>query len=130
MLVLVVVAAGLWTRRHYRMTTPQLKGTLGRLLPALRWVSLILIILAVAGPLLILERTESDPARIILILDDSQSMEFADLPDGVTRWDGALTMVAALDSVLDSRSLAWIGFGRAGAGPRSDRECSTRFAGE
>jgi hypothetical protein len=118
MLVLVVVAAGLWTRRHYRMTTPQLKGTLGRLLPALRWVSLILIILAVAGPLMILERTESDPARVILILDDSQSMEFADLPDGVTRWDGALTMVAALDSVLDSRSLTtklevWRGSGLA-----------------
>jgi len=105
MLVLAIVAAGLWTRRHYRSTTPRPTGALVRILPSLRWLTLTLLILAMAGPLLVVERTESVPALVLVVLDDSSSMELTDLPSGSARWDGAVNLAAALDSVISGRGL-------------------------
>lgn len=103
LLVLAIVAAGLWTRRHYRTTVPPPRGALGRLLPWLRWTAVILALVFAAGPLLVLERTVSEPATVLVLAEDSASMALDDGPDGRTRWRRARTVAAAVESVAAAR---------------------------
>ena len=106
LLVLAIVAAGLWTRRHYRRTVPPARGAVGRLLPWLRWSALILILLAAAGPLLVMERIEEIPASVLVLVEDSASMAQDDGPDRRTRWERAAAVAAAVDSVTALHDVA------------------------
>lgn len=99
LLVLAIVAAGLWTRRHYRTSVPPPAGAAGRLLPWLRGTALALILLAAAGPLLVIERTDTVPATVLILVEDSASMGLDDGPDGRTRWERAAAVAAAVESV-------------------------------
>ena len=107
--LLLVLAAGavsltLWA---YRQTWPQPSVRLGRILTALRATALVLLVLAVAGPVVSRLSEMEDRAGLVIVLEDSASMGLSDggetpgpglrAPD---RWTRSLTLVAQLDSAL------------------------------
>ena len=103
LLVVLMVATGPWTRRHYRLTTPAVTPLLRRVFVLLRSLAIISLLLAALGPVLVFERNIAEPAVVRVLLEDSRSMEMGDGGEGRSRWDVALDLVAAVDSVLSGR---------------------------
>lgn len=92
----------LWTIRAYGQTRPQVTAGLTRLLIGLRVAALLLLLLALAGPVLSRLRISNRAAVCAVVLEDSGSMQIRDA-DGDTlqsRWSAALAMAARVDSVL------------------------------
>ncbi len=110
--LLLVVAAGavFWALWAYDRTVPRPADRLLRILQILRSVVFVLLTLAIAGPVISLLLTERVPAALVVVIEDSGSMEIGDhdVPTGgseaavAQRWDGALTWAASLDSVFSS----------------------------
>ena len=114
--LLLVLAAGavIWTVLLYGRTRPVPRPGLGRVLIILRSVALVLLVLAVAGPVLSKLHRKADPGRLVVVLEDSGSMAIADAgpspgaaEEQASRWDAALAFSASVDSAL--RSLDWAG---------------------
>ncbi len=102
--LLLVMAAGavFWTVRAYRQTRPQPSRRLARTLVLLRSAVFLLLVLAIAGPVIFRLLGRTRPAEIAVILEDSGSMLIGDAgaDTAVTRWARALTVAADLDSAL------------------------------
>lgn len=102
--LLLVVAAGalLWTVASYRRTLPQVSGTLTRVLIVLRSTTFLILILALAGPIVSHLRSQLRPAEVVVVIEDSQSMGLAGAaPVGAqSRWQHALLFAAGIDSAL------------------------------
>ena len=107
--LLLVVAAGavLWTVRAYGKTLPRPPRSLGRTLILLRSAVFLLLVLAIAGPVLSRLLTKTRPAEIAVILEDSGSMLIADAgaDTSADRWSRALSVAASLDSALSRQDL-------------------------
>lgn len=99
-LVVFVVAAGLWTRRHYLSTVPRASAPRRRLLTGLRVAAVTILIWALAGPsLLRIGGRDVDPS-VVVVVEDSASMALRDAPGGSSRWSWAARLSATLDSLL------------------------------
>jgi hypothetical protein len=106
--LLLVVAAGaiVWTVLIYGRTRPLPPTRLRRLLVALRATTLVLLVLAVAGPVVSCLRPRPVPAELVFVLEDSASMDLSDAEPGTvipTRWQQALAAAASVDSTFASR---------------------------
>ena len=109
--LLLVMAAGavVWTVHVYRRTRPLPEPRLTRLLVILRGAALLALLAAVAGPVLSRSHRRVLPGRLEVVLEDSGSMDIADVreagnPAGepVTRWNSALAFAARVDSALQA----------------------------
>jgi len=109
--LLLVMAAGavVWTVHVYRRTRPIPDPRLARLLVVLRGAALLALLAAVAGPVLSRSHRQVLPGRLEVVLEDSGSMDIADVrdagnPDGEprTRWSSALAFAARVDSALQA----------------------------
>jgi len=102
--LLLIVAAGavLWAVRVYGQTLPQVSRRLKRVLVLLRSAALLLLVLALAGPVLSRLLIRTRPAEVAIILEDSGSMQIRDAGDDTVshRWSQALAVAALLDSAL------------------------------
>jgi len=107
--LLLVIAAGavLWAVRAYGQTLPRPSRQLGRTLVLIRATVFLLLVVAIAGPVLSRLLTRTQPAELVLVLEDSGSMLIKDagLDSAQTRWDKALVVAAHLDSVLGEHDL-------------------------
>jgi hypothetical protein len=109
LLVLAVGAVSL-TIWAYRQTWPRPSASLGRVLTALRSAALVLLVIAIGGPVISSIRNTTDRPELVLVLEDSASMGISDAgvrSDGgtdsdavVDRWGRALELAAAVDSSL------------------------------
>ncbi|MCB1182121.1 VWA domain-containing protein [bacterium] len=104
--LLLVGAAGavLWTVRAYRQTRPAPAAGLRRTLTQLRAAVFVLLIIALAGPVLSRLLVRARPAEVALLLEDSGSMAIADAgPDSAGgRWERALAVAEAVTAALDA----------------------------
>lgn len=108
--LLLAGAAGavFWTLRAYDRTLPSPPARLRRTLATLRSIVVVLLVAAIAGPVISLLRNEIVPAHLVVVIEDSGSMAIPDhgpsapVGQGVpqSRWDGALALGAELDSVF------------------------------
>ena len=99
--LLLVVAAGavVWTVAVYRATRPAVTVRLRRTLVALRGAAFVLLVLAVAAPVVSRLAMDREPAELLVVVEDSASMDVADAAGGLTRWARAGRLVATLDSL-------------------------------
>jgi len=72
------VGAVLWVVRAYGQTRPAAPPHLGRVLIWLRSLALVVLVLAIAGPILSRLLLVRPPAEIVVILEDSGSLMIAD----------------------------------------------------
>ncbi len=102
LLLIVATGAVLWTLRAYRQTRPQVSGRLTRVLSGLRTAAFLLLVLALAGPVLSRLRVTVRPAEVAVVLEDSGSMGIRDAGGDTLqdRWSAALAVAATLDSAL------------------------------
>ncbi len=102
--LLLVIAAGavLWAVKAYGRTLPQPSPQLGRILVLLRSAVFLLLVLAIAGPVLSRIMQRERPAELALVLEDSGSMVIRDAGADtmLARWTRALAVAAGLDSTL------------------------------
>ena len=104
---MVLVAAGcvVWARWTYARTVPLPPLGARRWLVALRASVCLLVLVAVARPLLIRLQTVQEPALVAVVVEDSGSMALRDLAGGADRWRRAWTVAAALDSLVSARDI-------------------------
>lgn len=117
--LLLVLAAGavIWTVKVYRQSRPAPRPRLRSVLLGLRTAALLLLVLAVAQPVLSRLWRQEDPGRLVYVFEDSGSMSLAQgteaegedqaenaAPD---RWLAALDFSARLDAALAARG--WTG---------------------
>jgi hypothetical protein len=111
--LLLVLAAGavIWTIRVYGRTRPGPPASLGHLLIALRVSALLLLVVALAGPVLSRFFQDQRSAVLAVVMEDSASMGLndggwrGDTPaEGPSRWQAALNLTARIDSSLAARN--------------------------
>jgi len=108
--LLLVMAAGavllgVWA---YNRTIPRPADRLRRILGILRSIVFILLVAAIAGPVVSLLKDHRIPAELLVVMEDSGSMAIRDNGDPEngavsgpgSRWQDALTWAASLDSVF------------------------------
>ncbi len=108
LLLIVAVGAVFWTLWAYDRTIPRPPGGLRRTLGILRSAVFILLVAAIAGPVFSLLRNERVPAELLVVIEDSGSMAIRDHHDQArgtgadpgSRWEGALSWAASLDSIF------------------------------
>ncbi|HOX26650.1 MAG TPA: hypothetical protein PLL30_05670 [Candidatus Krumholzibacteria bacterium] len=100
--LLVAAAAGcvLYARSVYAVTVPRPPDRARRWLVALRAAACLLVIVAVARPLVIRLRHVSEPAVVAVVVEDSGSLALRDGDDGPSRWSRAWDVAAGIDSLL------------------------------
>lgn len=107
--LLLVIAAGavLWAVRAYGQTLPRPSRQLARTLVLLRAAVFLLLLLAIAGPVLSHLLTRTRPAELAIVLEDSGSMMIGDAGSDTARnrWQEAMSIAAHLDSVLSEHDL-------------------------
>ena len=99
-LVVFAVAAGLMIRRLYRDTEPRAATLMRRLLTGLRVAVVGLLIWALAGPALLRTLGRTVQPSVVVVVEDSASMDLRDAPDGASRWERAAWLTATVDSLL------------------------------
>lgn len=112
MLVLIVV----WTYRRERFVD----GAVGRrwllvVLPAVRMALLGLLVVMACQPLLVLQRTRTEPAVVAVMVDSSASMSVPDEEDQTSRFQRAIDLVSAdqgqwLQQLLARNEVAFFGY--------------------
>lgn len=108
--LLLVLAAGAvslsaWS---YGRTWPRPRPALRRALIGLRAAVLVLLVLAVAGPVLTRLAADPQPAELLVVVEDSGSMALdagskPQAEGGTSRWRRAWTLAAQIDSALAER---------------------------
>jgi hypothetical protein len=98
-LTIAALALGRWA---YRFTIPPLPNLARRALPALRMLALVALLWLLAQP--VLERPQLGGARLIVLLDRSQSMALPATPGGPSRARVAEDAVAELKSAWRGRA--------------------------
>ncbi len=104
--LLLIVAAGavLLTVVAYDRTVPRPARSLRRLLTVMRSAVFILLVLAIAGPVLSLLIKEHEPAELLVVIEDSGSMSIGDAAAGspgqagepTSRWQDALDLAGTV----------------------------------
>ena len=102
-MVLVAVGCVAWARWTYARTIPLPPPGARRWLVFLRALVCVLVLLAVARPLLIRLQTVWEPALVAVVVEDSGSMALRDRTAGIDRWQRAWMLVASLDSLIGLR---------------------------
>ncbi len=99
-LLAAIAACGVfWTRHQYARTQPSVARPLRRWLITLRCAALVILLVACAGPSLFRVHAEDRPAEIVVVVEDSGSMALTDGPADQSRWDLALDLATAIDSI-------------------------------
>ena len=101
--VVVIAASVLWARRAYRGSVPTPPPAGRRLLVALRTAACLLILVALARPLLVRLQGVPETAEIAVVVEDSGSMALQADSDGPDRWRAAWRIAAAVDSSLSGQ---------------------------
>lgn len=101
-LLIAAVAWVIWVQRVYARTVPAPRPAMRRLLTGLRIAAGLLVLLALARPLLVTEQAVEEPAVLAVVIEDSGSMALQDRDDRPTRWRGALAQAAAIDSLAQA----------------------------
>ena len=99
-LLLVMVAAVLWIRRHYRLTEPRVRPARRYLLTTLRSAAVLAALIGFAVPALVKDTIEIRLPEVVVLVEDSASMDIADTPESASRWDRASELAAGVDSLL------------------------------
>jgi len=99
-LLLLAVASVVYARWVYGRTVPAPAPGVRRWLVVLRSAACLAVLVALARPLLVAERTRLEPAVIGVVLEDSGSMAIQDRADRPGRWRQAVLAATAVDSVL------------------------------
>ncbi|MFN2371637.1 MAG: hypothetical protein ABR506_10885 [Candidatus Krumholzibacteriia bacterium] len=99
--LLPVVAAGavLWAVAMYRRTRPAVAPRLRRTLMALRAAAFVLLVAAVAAPVVSRLGSDTVPAEVLVVVEDSGSMAVGDAAAGRPRWQQAVRVAALADSL-------------------------------
>ena len=97
LLLIVATGAVLWTIRVYGQTRPRVTPRLTRVLVSLRVTALLLLVLALAGPVLSRLQVQTRPAAVAVILEDSGSMRIHDAAGDTVqdRWSLGLVVAAS-----------------------------------
>ncbi len=105
--LLLVVAAGAMflTVRFYGQSRPHPTVGLRRTLVILRSAALLLLVLALAGPILSRLNRQDVPGQLVFLVEDSASMALQGSPQYPDRWAQALATVARVDSALGNLDL-------------------------
>jgi hypothetical protein len=104
MLVIVIVAVGFITRRHYLFTEPFPNNFTRRFLTSLRLLVLASLILLIATPSILVVKNKTIEAELVIALDNSASMQIEDSRFG-SRWQSGAKYAAMIDSVLVGESV-------------------------
>jgi len=98
--LLLVVAAGaiFLTVRFYGQSRPHPTEGLRRALVILRSGALLLLVLAMAGPVFSRLFQQDVPGQLVYLLEDSGSMNLEMQSASTSRWSAALELVAKVDS--------------------------------
>lgn len=102
-LLAAAVGCALWARRAYAGSEPAPGARARAVLIGLRTAACVMVLLAVARPLLIKLQTVREPALVAVVVEDSGSMALRDQPGGPDRWAQALRLAADVDSLLGSQ---------------------------
>jgi hypothetical protein len=86
--------------RQYAASEPALTRGWRRLLVLLRSLAAFVLLLALAGPTVYRLHEELLPAEVVLLVEDSSSMQINDAVGGATRWQRALRLASVADSLL------------------------------
>lgn len=105
LLLVVAVGAIFLTVRFYGQSRPHPTEGLRRTLVILRCTALLLLVLAVAGPIFSRVFKNEKPGQLVYLLEDSASMNLEAGPSADTRWTAALGLVAQVDSALSARGV-------------------------
>lgn len=107
LLLVLAVGAVLLTFRIYGQTWPQPAGRLRHVLIGLRIAALVLLVLAVAGPVMSRLRENADRATLVIVVEDSASMAITDGVGGAdtSRWRRALDLAGGIPGDLENRDL-------------------------
>ncbi|MDD5720207.1 MAG: hypothetical protein PHQ53_11025 [Candidatus Krumholzibacteria bacterium] len=104
--VMAAVAAAclIWARRAYRASQPLPPAAAQRALAGLRTAACLLVLVAIARPLMIQVRQVPEPALIAVVVEDSGSMDLPDQPVGPNRWLRSWQIASAVDSLVSRRA--------------------------
>lgn len=101
--VAVVLIALLWVRpRHVRLSPRKWLSLVG-----LRLAVVLLALFAMLRPTLVYTKTEPVPASLVLLMDDSRSMQVADSLGDRPRWDAMRMLLDASANDLASLDKKW-----------------------
>ena len=103
LILLLLLAAGLLVRRFYSATIPRSRPAWRRLLTGLRAAVLLLLGILILSPLILRPGEVEVPGRVVVLLEDSASLSMADQSGGRPRWESALRVCRAVDSLLTAR---------------------------
>lgn len=103
LLALAAAVSVWWARRTYARTVPLPPPGARRLLVALRAAACVLVLLAVARPLLIRFHDVREAAVVAVVVEDSASMALRDRADGPDRWQQAWGVAGRIDSLIAAR---------------------------
>ncbi len=100
--LLLVVAAGamILTVRFYGQSRPGPSAGLRRTLVGLRSCALLMLVLALAGPILSRLIRHDVSGQLVFLVEDSASMALQGRSQHQVRWDQALATIAQVDSAL------------------------------
>ena len=104
LLCVAAILCVVWTQRAYLRADPPPRRSVRNWLISLRAVVFIVLLLALAGPMLIHDASRGLPPEVAVVLDDSASMAAVDGPQGASRWSQALRLAALADSVVRARA--------------------------
>ena len=105
LLLIVAVGTIFLTARFYGQSRPHPTEGLRRTLVILRSVALLLLVLAVAGPVFSRIFKNEVPGQLVFLLEDSASIGLDKGPTEASRWSRALAAVSLVDSTLSARGL-------------------------
>ncbi len=101
LLLIVAVGAIILTLRFYDQSRPQPGAGLGPVLVILRSTALLLLVLALAGPVLSRFVKKEVRGQLVFLIEDSASMALLGSLNEESHWGQSLAAVAAVDSTLD-----------------------------
>ena len=104
LLCVAAIFCAVWTQRAYSRAAPAPRRSVRNWLISLRALVFIVLLLALAGPVLIHAASRGLPPEVAIVIDDSASMAAVDGPLGASRWSQALRLAALADSVVRHRA--------------------------
>lgn len=106
LLLVTAVGALALTARFYDQSRPHPWRGLRQALVVLRSTALLLLVLAVAGPLWTRLLTRDVPSQLVMVLEDSASMALDDGGKNTTRWQASLDLADGIVTELQDRGVS------------------------
>jgi hypothetical protein len=105
LLLVVAVGAVILTSRFYDQSRPGPSPGLRRVLVILRSTAFLLLVFAIAGPILSRVFEQTAPGQLVFLLEDSASMSLEGHSPGTNRWHQSLQTIDEVEKALNDRGL-------------------------